>query len=798
MKSNYIILGLATLLMTGATAASLHPWADNTNGRVRLTAPTCCKQPVPSATFKASDDVVADTLVDENFSLMTKGSEEQQDTVLLSSVSYSNYPYIDNSLTHKPGWSSMGAYQAGGCIALGDTAELGGCLNTPEGDYSGETTISFRVKNIGSRSAYLFVSFCKGGPMYPQEAGEDCSTTKTLKKNSGWKEISVTYNNYYGGADCFIQINAAYSHVLIDDVKVQSKSTFLPAPILGAATDFTVNGFTANWSPVAKATDYLLTVYRQIPAADVDSVEVTEDFEGMELNEDGTIDQQTIPAGWEIKLHGNPALYVQDPEGTLTGDVSLRMSATGDTITTPYNGGMLKHFNMHIWKVKEVEGGSNAKIQLELNDGAKWVSFGSFYVSSGIPTTTKPANLFLDYNLGKVPNFYQVRLIAQDFEEGTEVAFDDLDMWTTTPTRNDTVILDRPETGTKALLDDLDPYSDYFYYVRSRNTERNMISPMPDKVISAFGVATPKALEAENVNDRGSFDARWTSVPKATSYIVDFYNVYKASRNVENYELLNENFNGSLSYGTADDPQEILNYNIMSLDDYASNTDWYGRWNIAAESALGVDDIANTQEQGELQSPTLSLAHGDSIAHISLKVCGKEGDYLVVSNLGGQAAYIPLSGEYKEYSFDLPNCQDNDILLFTSYQGGWFLLDDVTVAQDLKIGDEVWMKKQVTEETGNTATSHHFSALAEQENTFYGYCVTAKYTKNARTAYSDVSNRITVDPYLMGVSSASTNKVGNNRRVMYDLQGRRIQSLNGKQGVFIIKAGDKTQKVIRK
>ncbi|MGI6223655.1 MAG: hypothetical protein ACOYJG_08600 [Prevotella sp.] len=796
MKTKFTVLGLAMLLISGATGATQLQMSDDNTSNVKLVTPTSKTSKVGK--LLKEDSVSTETLIDEDFSLMTKGTPESPDTVLLSSVNYDNYPYIADSLTHKPGWSSRGAYQAGGCVSLGNSDENGGCINVPLGDYSGLTTVTFRAKNIGTRKAYIFINFCKGGLEYPEAIELSSTTTKTMKKGEDWKEFTFTYENKYGGADCFVQINAAYCNILVDDVKITTKFTVLPAPIMAEATDFTINGFTANWSSVAKATDYLLTVFRQVPTVEADSVNVTEDFEAMELNEDGTLNQESVPEGWEIKLHGNPGLYVQDSEGTLTGDVSLRMATTGDTITTPYNGGMIMHFNMHIWKVKTPDEGTSAKIHLQVYDGTRWSDFSSFSVADGIPSTTKPANLFLDYNLGTTPTFYQIRLIAEDFDEGTEVSFDDLDMWTTTPTRNDTVIKDRVVKENKCVLDDLDPYSDYFYYAVSRNTERDMISPMPEKVINAFGVATPTALEAENVNDRGSFDAKWTTVPKATSYIVDFYKIYKANQDESNYTVLDEDFNGAMTSGTVDAPVDVYNYQLSSLDDYTTTPDWYGRWNITAESALGVEDISTVQERGELQSPILSLGNGDKTAHISLKVCGAEGDYLIVSNQYGRAAYVPLTGEYKEYSFDLTDCQNDEILLFTSYNGGWFLLDNVKVTQDLKAWDEVWKKTQIVEVEGNSSDTQHFGSLTEEENTYYGYTVTAKYVKNARTAYSKISNRICVDPFLTGITSPESNNVIMGRQEMYDLQGRRIENLNGQHGVFIVKMGNKTQKVIKK
>lgn len=745
-------------------------------------------------------DYPTETILSEDFSLMTKGSETTPDTTALSNYNDRNYPFFDNSLTHTPGWSAIRAYQAGGTVCLGGEDGNGGCINTPIGDYSGELTITLRVKNLASTMGYLFVTFCKGGIEEPMEiVNGQSSFTKTVRRNSNWQEVTFTFKNTYGGDDAFIQINAPYSRLLIDDIKVDNRTSFIAAPILNSATDFTTDGFTASWSRVAKATDYLFTLWKKVPVSDADSVNVTEDFEGIRTNSDGSLDPSSIPSGWEIKLHDTPATYVDGDSGLIGGHTSLRMACSGDTITTPSNGGKIKrHWQINVYKVSCPSSNTSAKIRVEVNDGAKWVSFGSFYVNEGIPDV-KPAKVMLDYNFGSTPQFYQVRLIAEEFGDSCELAFDDFEETTLTPTRNDTVYKDLVVADTFKVLTGLDPEGEYAYSAKARNTELGLVSDAPSTIINAQGLATPETEEPANVDDRGSFDAKWNTVPKADSYLVDLYKVYRADKDYDDYEIINEDFSGEYSLGTRTNPTQIYNSNLMLLDDYTDNIDWYGRYIICTQSALGVESRSVTYENGELQSPELSLGHSDSCT-ITLTCCGDSTtDYLVMSNLAGRAAYLPISNDWTTYTVTMPDCQEKDIIYFYTYNGGRFLIDNFRVTQDVKAGDLIYKKDSETEVDGGNSSTCNFS-VEEEDNLLFGYSVIAKYTKEGVTAYSKPSAIRLVNPFgvegVDAIKKITASETTTGITEYYDLSGRRLNSLEGCHGVFIIKNGDTRRKVV--
>ncbi len=739
-----------------------------------------------------------ETLIDEDFSLMKLGTEDEPDTTMFVKAADPKFPYLADSLTHKSGWSGQQLFQAGGALCLGDEETITGFINTPRGDYSGELTVTLRVKNLSANKAYFSINLLKGDLYSPQMVADDAGMRKTIPANSDWRDITFTYNNTYGGSDCGIQFNCNMARLLIDDIKVVSRTTVIPAPTMKSATDFVRDGFTAHWSRVGKATDYLMTLYAQVAKSDADTVDVAENFEGVTAT-NGVIDQASVPEGWEIKFHGPNQVYTGTDDGVIEGSTSLCMSADGDTITTPYNGGLIKHWKLSGYKVKTAED-SQAQVLVEVYDGTKWVSYSHAYLKDGIPDV-KPCYFWLDYNIGTTPTFYQVRFIAKDFGDGitNQLALDDLIMTTTTPTENIPVFTDSIVADTAVVLRGLNPEYDYCYYAKARNTVYDMVSDQPSKIIQAFGVATPEALQAVDVSDRGYFDAKWTTVPKATSYLLDMYNVYQAPADVENFTVMDETFNGEMNTGTIGAPTQLMNLSLQSMDDYTDNPDWYGLCNIVAVDGLGVDSKDNVFTTGELQSPELDLAHGDSIAHIIVKYYGTSGDYLIVTNRAGYYAALPMSEEGTTVQFDMPGCQSNEILDFYAYSGSAFLLDQVTVQQNIKKGEQVWIKSQVVEVDGNATDSYHFSDLEEVDNMGFGYTVQAKYHKNNKTAYSSKSGRIVADPYEMGIANSIVKPAIHVEAAgVYDLQGRKLSSLNSAKGIVIIKKDGQTRKVLVK
>lgn len=752
---------------------------------------------------KAADNYPVINVVDEDFSLMTKGSDTAPDAQNLSPYGSDNYPYLPNEYFHQPGWWGMKVYQAGGAVALNGEDGVGGVLTTPAGDYSGELTITFRAKAVGTEpQRILFVTPVKGGAMNPKTIGDNMTKQFSIRANSNWKTYTVNFTIPYGGNDGQIQFNCTMGGIIIDDVHIEKKQSLLAAPILNPAKDFTYSGFTASWSKVAMADKYLMTLYRYVPISDVDSVNINEDFSqldvtGNRLNQYG-YDEQT---GCTFNIgSGERDVFTEGEPGCISAPYSICLDNDNDTIVFPYNGGYIKHFVTSIRKVKTKDD-DEAKIYIDIFDGAKWVTFTSFYVNSGIPDGD--AKLLLDYFL-QSKTFYQVRLRCKEFGNETQVAIDNLEMTTTTPTRKDVVYEDRAVNDTAVVLTDLDPESDYYYYAKAQSTEYNLTSNAPEDPVYAFGVSAPKANEASDVDDRGGYTASWSRTPKATSYQLNTYDTYTATSDVKSYAVLKESFSAS-NQGTTTEPILLNNYfDLVQLDQYTDNPGWYGYITAVAKGAIGCEDGSSMSLKGELQSPELDLSHNGGQYTIRLTVSGYEGEYLIVQNNAGDRKAVEITEDEQTFDIPMEHGTVDDILTFYTYEGRNFMVSNVEVLQDLSTGDKVSRLASVQALEGNNSTEARISGLDDTDNTTFGYDVQAVYAKGSRVATSTKSNRVAVDVFGTGVRNITADNANTGVEI-FDCSGSRVFASStsaklptGLHGTYIVKRNGKSVKIMFK
>lgn len=216
-------------------------------------------QSIPSVNRLAAPAVQAEdtewsTVVEEDFSLFTAGSEDEPDmTNILSSEGYILYDYV-----HTYGWVGVSVYQAGGCAyVVGDGISV---LMTPVLDLSGDNghfkiTFSYRTN---TESTSVYVMWGSGSSLIDGRKATATTTWKTgtIETDGGVENIAI---QFYADADIFL-----------DDIKIEQMGTVEPvepveptldSPSALAATDITASGFVANWEVTEGATGYLLDVY---------------------------------------------------------------------------------------------------------------------------------------------------------------------------------------------------------------------------------------------------------------------------------------------------------------------------------------------------------------------------------------------------------------------------------------------------------------------------------------------------------------------------------------------------------
>ena len=142
-----------------------------------------------------------DILVDEDFSGITWGSEEQPDTTsYLASSYYEPGIYIDPSLTKDGTWAGEFAHAAGGAVYLKTPNSMySAALMTPLGDYSGEITVTLKAKAMPHWQVY----------------GEDPDTGEELWYKSTGSSIGVAVAEDRAKLAFAIEAGFAYDTVLI-------------------------------------------------------------------------------------------------------------------------------------------------------------------------------------------------------------------------------------------------------------------------------------------------------------------------------------------------------------------------------------------------------------------------------------------------------------------------------------------------------------------------------------------------------------------------------------------------------
>lgn len=196
--------------------------------------------------------------------------------------SYEN-PEIDPALTHGNQWRGWKVWQSEGSAALVTFDPMAQAyLETPQMDYSGHITVTFRAKFI--KAEWLDEASGKklhwtGGSILAalmNEGGEDFITQGAqnnqdptqvqladvrLYENMGWTEIKIEFDNYSAYNDAYLVFYTG-SSVLIDDIRVTSSNdAFIAAPIVRDVTDVTEDSFTINFEPVRYSYNYYVYLY---------------------------------------------------------------------------------------------------------------------------------------------------------------------------------------------------------------------------------------------------------------------------------------------------------------------------------------------------------------------------------------------------------------------------------------------------------------------------------------------------------------------------------------------------------
>lgn len=721
-------------------------------------------------------------LFDEDFSLMTAGSPEEPDAefITTNTEEYPNYYFfIPDEYTHTPGWTGTYVAQAGGSAGLCYPG-YGGHINTPTRNMDGEIIVTFRAKSIGEKASFFAVLNC-GDVFNPIMADMDYLTCNV--NSTEWKDFSFIFHNLTGDDKAFFQINAAtYSEkgIVVDDIKVMRNNDFVAVPTNLYATDFTLEGFTAVWDKAIGADSYLISLTEtQQSEGDSESYSLSVDDQ-IECDADGNI--STAPTGWDIHLTGSDILSA---DGGEDGTMALVLSSGSDYIVSPSNGSIIEECSVFI---KTLERNGYAEIILDGWDGSEWWSCA--YASAGADTD---AGIIIDPKDFEeaYPGYFaftgQFTKLRISIYGNAKVAIDNFNVKMAAGATTEEIFTDLEVEDTRYTFTGLNPWNSYAFSVKAVKGD---VVTAASEVCKAKGLAAPVNLAYSDVDSRGGYTASWDIVPHATSYKVNSFAFVTMAQDVDGYEVFSENF--PAAHANEGDAVSISSDTGISLNEYTSNSGWYGQRVLIGEGMIGCQSRSWTSmATGLLQTPILSLGNAETYT-VSFDVQGSADDIIKIQNKAGIVAQAVIPGANSIYHVEgeMTGGSDFDQLLFYSYNQKAFLIGNVKIQQHVKAGDKLFrcIEEVVTEEC-NVRLS-----VERNEGEEYAFFVTASYQEGGATYQSNPSELkfVEFEPAVelnqMSAESAEA--------VYYDLSGKRMQSAP-KSGFYLQKSQGKVHKTMK-
>ena len=654
------------------------------------------------------------TLLEEDFSLMTAGSEMEPDGTNL--VDLETY-MVDPNYTHTPGWSGAYVYQAGGMCAIGNSYMA--YINTPEFEMAGSVHISFRARIQSGNQCQTIIGLCID-PWNPQIIDFD-----GIYMTSEWQTYEFDFSNPES-LNAFIQINC-FTPWLLDDLLITRELDFMPAPNALDATHYTMEGFDANWNEVATAEDYLLTVFKRDFYGPEQVYVAPESFEN--INNDGQFinwNNPNIPEGWVLNLQAGSTRQVTTD--AYDGNLALCMDAVGDTIILPSNGGRFLASTVYLKLLAYNPDNDATQLEFIGKVNGEWQYVGVYipdwnvYNNHGMEwSSTNLFSLWID-------NMYDEFGLAYSGEGNTIYALDFWDYTTSQACTMETVYedIEIAAPNLSYTVTGLNPAEDHYYYLKARNGEFG--ESVKSNYISCFGLCPPVMREASGIIE-GGYTANWEAHPKADAYEIHNYYVMTAETDQPNAVVFSEDFvqvhNGVMppDYLIDDDPY------YHRLDQYTVQPDWYGAGIILAEGMLGAAD--NEYLYGNLYTPQITLNNAETF-HVKATIWGWEGETVsITATTTGEVhsfEYAESGLQTLEMDFTAGPESHRERLRFEDRYGYPFLIDNLQVMQDLHVGDKTYNIVSWNLIEDGTAESYTYTGLDSYGVEDFAYDLIAIHT----------------------------------------------------------------------
>ncbi len=660
-----------------------------------------------------SDNI--ETILNEDFSLFTAGSEDAPDTTPI----VSDY-VLDENLTHEPGYTGGDIYQAGGVCLLGKEGYFwGGYINTPVKEYTGIITLTFKAKAVYNNKSNVMISFIDDPwANFPVSVTEIDYYSLDMDSSDGWQNYEYVFLVDYLGT-CALQFNT-YDAIMLDDIVLTRPAEWIATPDTKPADQFTLNGFRANWHPVPNADEYILNLYKEQPLSNQDA-SIIADFEDGQLPNGFSVSD-----GWEIV----------DGEG-VDGSKALCLDMEGDSILLPFNGGRYTSLKFH-YKYVPDSSYFTSEFGFYFHNGDAWSSGGSFYDLScdyelDYETFEVTYDSISENNAQPIPDnltdayeCYQVYFKLRNMDGPAKLYIDNIEIETTPPTEKVMMEEDLTVKDTFFVFEGMDDATaEYYYTVTGRNST---MTGSESNRVHAFGVAAPTATAATDIDTNGPFTANWQSVPKAATYAANLYRMETLGKDAPAWVILQDDFSKVESEAAPDAAETLGNTETSYLDEYTAVPGWTGFDNIIANGMLGFT------EYGEMLTPLLDLSNNGGKYRITITAqCPWGLEYGETLAVQGNTQYGIIdfnTNDTVTATFEFSDGTEATSIYLYNLYGMDVLIDEITIEQDLVAGDEVFTPVAIHENLAADVLSYRFEDFDRPDpNATYAYRVFATYDK---------------------------------------------------------------------
>lgn len=752
-------------------------------------------------------------ILEEDFSNMTLGTPDEHDDEQLANADY----FIpDEYLTVDGEWTGFGLYQSGGACAI-DFPSYGGFINTPAYPMQGLVKVSMRVKSLDEIGTAK-VMICSGNIANPRIVDKEMSIRQF--DIDGWQDYEFYFYNP-STDNVFVQINTLFFRddkhgIVIDDLKIESNHSYIPAITEASSKDFTNDGFTVSWT--GNDDDYIVSLYEEAEKG-MENVVIDTDFSAWNLDNNGMLPE--VIEGWNVlKMYSNHSPLVE-----VAGKNMFAFGHHDEILELPSNGGRFTELSFDIVNMKgDNEKAWGTQIKLLGWNGNNWVNILSYSTNGNSDMERSSLNLGKWEDMGPdmydptIPAFRglysKIRLHCESANYGALMLIDNVHFETTPETETVCIKENEPIHGTYTTYTGLDMNKNYLVGIRI-NRDGNVSDEM---IYEPYGIGSPIAIESTEATS-DSFVANWQPVGKASEYLVTAFDCIVAEENIPEYVYHSASLENVVA-GTDDyfNPKTIgNNYEYTDLSEYLGEG-WLGFGNTLVDGAIGCKGSFMPGMYGIL-SPELHLGNNDGVYTITAEVWGCEWSSITI---GGEKTIIESDMFFEDgwhtITLNIEGGINHDKIAIFSTDGQPFFIRNIKITQNINKGDYIL----------TTVYSQHVSSdanelsieLPEFENGHMrAYDVIAYRKDYTREAVSSSSNVVVVDTPT-GIVDTSIDELNISTIIggiviytplaqiadIYTVDGRKevsVRCTDGENfislpatGCYIIKVGNQAKKVI--